>query len=101
MSSMSAKRPRVQYTQGDRKRICQIKQSHPDWNQQKIAEIATADIGKDVNRSSIVSILKQTDKWLAVHESDPKSGTSIRSRGAKWEEMEDVFFEWYSLVHFP
>ena len=79
---MSEKAKRIQSTDSDRRKICEIQKKNPAFTQDQVTVAASELLNKPVlKRPTITGILKESAKWLKVQDS---SGNSKRHREAKW-----------------
>ena len=81
------KRSRNALSVGDRKLICQLKLSNPEWNNPKIAEEAGKQLNRVVVRNTVCRILAKSEKWLSAPEWE--DGRK-KERKPKWAELESV-----------
>jgi Tc5 transposase DNA-binding domain len=89
------KRTVQKLTNGDRKWICLRKMAHPDERigdmQQAFKNERNPDV--DLKSGTVSGIVKQSDKWLSIHD-DQETGT--RTRSSKEPELEAALFAWRS-----
>lgn len=81
---------RQQFSNDDRKTICQIQKDNPGWTQTQITDEAAKKLSlPDLKRTSVTGILKESDKWLSLSD----AGGSKRQRTVKWDKLEAVLLE--------
>lgn len=93
-SSTSSKRRRAQLTPYQKMKICVYKRDHPSASQADITSYFAQHYDLTIGRSTISDILKEKEKWLA-HEEE---GSSIRSRTAKNQQLDDALQMWMAKM---
>ena len=95
MSAKTAK-TRVQLTDADRKLICELAKSNRDLSQDKLTSLAAQQLGKDLKRTTVTGVLKDSDKWLKCTHSS--ASRQIKHRAPQYEQLEAVVYEWFGQV---
>ena len=85
-------RKRVQLSDLDRKKICQLAHEHKLLSQDKL----TALLQTQLNKPELAGILKDRTKWLAL--SDEAAGSKVRHRSAQWENLEKALMQWFGQL---
>ena len=80
-------RKRVQLSDLDRKKICELAVEHESLSQDKLTALLQTQLNKPaLARSTVTGILKERTKWLAL--SNEAAGSKVRHRSAQWENLE-------------
>ncbi|GBC12797.1 tigger transposable element-derived protein 4-like [Rhizophagus irregularis DAOM 181602=DAOM 197198] len=82
---MSTKRKRVNLSAGQKREICEMKER--DLCIQNVELAQKYNVGK----STITDILKESERWLTITESQ---GKVKKFRGPKWPQLEDALGLW-------
>ncbi|CAB4492249.1 unnamed protein product [Rhizophagus irregularis] len=82
---MSTKRKRVNLSAGQKHEICEMKER--DLRIQNVELAQKYNVGK----STITDILKESERWLTITESQ---GKVKKFRGPKWPQLEDALGLW-------
>jgi len=79
-------RKRVQLSDLDRKKICQLAVEHKSLSQDKLTALLQTQLNKpELARSTVTGVLKERTKWLGL--SDEAAGSKVRHRSAQWENL--------------
>ena len=74
-------RKRVQLSDLDRKKICQLAVEHKSLSQDKLTALLQTQLNKpELARSIVTGVLKERTKWLGL--SDEVAGSKVRHRNA-------------------
>ncbi len=74
-------RKRVQLSDLDRKKICQLAVEHKSLSQDKLTALLQTQLNKpELARSTVTGVLKERTKWLGL--SDEVAGSKVRHRSA-------------------
>lgn len=86
---------RTQLTNAERERICQLKQQQPQLKHDEFVAFACAELGKQVNRSTISKIVKESERWLNIPEEERERK---RHKKGQFEDVEEALFQFYKQV---
>ena len=93
MSTPASKRRRVAVPGSVKKKICQMKIDKPQMSIQDLRQSILKDHNIDMGKSTIGDILKASQKWLSLPESDEDQA---RARRPKHDQLEDAVYMWFS-----
>ncbi len=90
-------RKRVQLSDLDRKKICELAVELQSLSQDKLTALLQTRINKpELARSTVTGILKERTKWLAL--SNEAAGSKVRQRSAQWENLEKALMQWFGQL---
>jgi hypothetical protein len=90
-------RKRVQLSDLDRKKICQLAVEHKSLSQDKLTALLQTQLNKpELARSTVTGVLKERTKWLGL--SDEAAGSKVRHRSAQWENLERALMQWFGQL---
>lgn len=90
-------RKRVQLSDLDRKKICELAVEHQSLSQDKLTALLQTQLNKpELARSTVTGILKERTKWLAL--SNEAAGSKVRHRSAQWENLEKALMQWFGQL---
>ena len=74
-----------------KKDICQFSAENPTMSQAELLSYFNGKWGTQISRSSMSSILKGKDKWLAV---DDHNAEQVTGRSCAYKLLEDALYLW-------
>ena len=85
---------RIQFSNSDRRQICELHKAHPTLSHEKLTELASRQLKRPgLKRPSITGILKESQKWLNCEHS--AASNKVKHRSAKHENLETVLMQWF------
>lgn len=88
---------RIQFSDSDRRQICDLHKAHPTLSHEKLTELASRQLKKPgLKRPSITGILKESQKWLNCEHS--AASNKVKHRSAKHENLETVLMQWFGQM---
>ena len=82
-------RIRKAYPVDFKRRMCRIREMHPDCTIERFCAILKAETGWSVPVTTATKILERRAEWF-----DAKTLTKFKQRGGKWPEFEEVMLRW-------
>ncbi|KAL0035937.1 hypothetical protein WJX77_008310 [Trebouxia sp. C0004] len=88
---------RIQFSDSDRRQICELHKAHPTLSHEKLTELASRQLKKPgLKRPSITGILKESQNWLNCEHS--AASNKVKHRSAKHENLETVLMQWFGQM---
>ncbi|XP_064475509.1 tigger transposable element-derived protein 6-like [Ornithodoros turicata] len=95
MEASRARKKRAGLTAGDKRDICQWKQAHPTANLNATLNWIRHDMGLDIAKSTLCTVLKDAGTWLGISSAD---ASSMKWRLPELEALERSLVLWIEAM---